>query len=135
MSQQSTFGTCHRPAGVESKPTCGLPLGQAPTNASRIVPRVPHSLRSWRDVPVTAIPGEQKQAETIHWVAGTFRSACATPTRPGGSASAVRTPSFTPGSWSPLRPEVATEIDTAYHTKYDRYGPKIVDTGQDTISS
>jgi hypothetical protein len=25
-------------------------------------------------------------------------------------------------------PEVATEIDTAYHTKYDRYGPKIVGT-------
>ena len=33
------------------------PLGQALSYASRIVPRVPHCPRSWRDVPVTAIPG------------------------------------------------------------------------------
>jgi transposase InsO family protein len=30
------------------------PLGQAPSNVSRIVSPVAHSLRSWRDVPVTA---------------------------------------------------------------------------------
>jgi hypothetical protein len=32
------------------------PLGQAPSNGSRIVSPVAHSLRSWRDVPVTATP-------------------------------------------------------------------------------
>ena len=47
----------HSPQGRRCEARTHLrPLGQAPSNSSRIVPRVPHSLRSWRNVSATAIP-------------------------------------------------------------------------------
>jgi hypothetical protein len=96
VSQQLTAGTSRRPlrCGVRSRVR---PLGQAPSNASRIVPRVPHSLRAWRDVPVTANPGGcRKSLCTISRGPTTVTSFA--PTREPGPS----TP-FAAGQWRRIR--------------------------------
>ena len=68
MSAPDTAAYYARHNGITTEPTVTRtegrlpvrihlqPLGLAPRNAITIVPRVTHSLRSWRDVPVTATP-------------------------------------------------------------------------------